>query len=280
MSGDHPIRADGGQFCDRTGDNRLKEPAGEVETTDEGMDLAHSGDPLGVANDVDGPRVAAAGQHDQPFASNVDDHRLVVPDPGVRLPSIVSAGLLAGEALLEVSHPLGLPAHEHRLIEEQRRSSFLDDFDALCGEVGSARRGHVDLRAGREDDAPIPPRVGVQHEGHARLPESPEHPLQTGVVVGVAVGEHNRAKVGGSNVEDVHVPDGGVTAETGVVEDRLCMPAPAHRQEQGEAVLGAELVPEGPLVDERRSVCDVSASHQDVDEGVNKHCDFGDIHGH
>ena len=65
----------------------------------------------------------------------------------VGLPPIVGPSILEGESLLETSHPFRLTAHEHRPVEEQRGAAFFDHVDALGGEVGSTRWGHVDYRS-------------------------------------------------------------------------------------------------------------------------------------
>ena len=280
MPGNYPVRTNGDQFSDGLGDDRLEEPAGQVETANEGVDLRDPGDALGIAEHVDRPGVATAGQYDQPFASDVDDHRLVVPDPRVGLPPIVGPSVLEGESLLEISHPFRLAAHEHRPVEEQRGAAFFDHLDALGGEVGSTRWGHVDLGAGGEDDASIPPGVGVQHERHAGSPQSSEHALQTGVVVGVSMGQDHRPQVGGANLEDIHVVHGGVAAETGVVEDRLGLPPSLHGKEQGEPVLGPQLILLGPLIRERRSTGGLRTCQQHVDERVDEYGHVGYVDRH
>src|SRR5438445_6027385 len=80
VPGNYPVRTNGDQFSDGLGDDRLEEPAGQVETANEGVNLRDPGDALGIAEHVDRPGVATAGQYDQPFASDGDNHRLVVPD--------------------------------------------------------------------------------------------------------------------------------------------------------------------------------------------------------
>src|ERR1035438_1805252 len=90
-------------------------------------------------------------KHDQAQPSHIDDHGLVVPDPRIGLPAPgPGQGLLDGKAALERGLALGLPAHEHRLVEEQGRSALFDDLDTFGLEVGPARWRQAELSAGWE----------------------------------------------------------------------------------------------------------------------------------
>src|SRR5262249_55986894 len=71
---------------DRRGDDRLEEPAGEVEAAQHGVDCRDPGEPLGVADDVDDSGVAAAGDDHQAPVAQVQDSALIVRNQRVRTP--------------------------------------------------------------------------------------------------------------------------------------------------------------------------------------------------
>ena len=88
--------------------DRFEETTAEVQPADQGVDLGHAGEATGVVHDVHRAGVAAAGQHDEAASRDVDDDRLVVPDPRVGFPAVVPPGLLPWQAALEVGHSLRL----------------------------------------------------------------------------------------------------------------------------------------------------------------------------
>lgn len=63
-----------------------KERAVEMEPTEQRVQLGDSSEPQRVPHNVHRPRVAAAGDDDEPFAAHVEDERLVVKNERVRLP--------------------------------------------------------------------------------------------------------------------------------------------------------------------------------------------------
>ena len=94
------------------------------------------------------------------------------------------------------------------------------------------------------------------------------------------MGQDHRPQVGGADLEDIHVVHGGVAAEPGVVEDRLGLPPSLHAKEQGEPVLGPQLILLGPLIGERRSAGGLRACHQHVDERVDEYGHVGYVYRH
>src|SRR5262249_59985265 len=104
----------------------------QMHAADEAVDLLDARDAARVPQDVDDPGVATARQHEQPPPRDVADHRLVVPDPDIRLPrALRGARLLDGEPRLEVRHSLGLARDEHRTIEQERGAALLNDHNTL-----------------------------------------------------------------------------------------------------------------------------------------------------
>src|SRR5258708_20214373 len=73
------------------------------------------------------------------------DHGLVIPDPCIRFPSMICVYLLQREALLEAGYALDLSGHQHRTIEQERWTTFLDDSDTFAVKVSMTGRRHTDL---------------------------------------------------------------------------------------------------------------------------------------
>jgi hypothetical protein len=92
----------------RVVDDRLEQPAGQVQATDEAGYPPLAGQPLGVAHDVYGAGVGAAGDDHEPLVLHVHDHVLVVPDHRIGLPAAVRGRVVNGKTLLERDHPLDL----------------------------------------------------------------------------------------------------------------------------------------------------------------------------
>ncbi len=194
-----------------------------------------------MPQDVDDPRVAATRQHDEALVAHVDDHGLIVPDPGVGLPARVAAGELEREALLEVREPIDLARHQHRAVEEQRGTRVLDHLPTLAIEVLMARRRHPDLLAVGEHDLALPPGIGVEHERHTP-PHAAVEALESAVVIGVPVGEDDAAELPRIDAEHVEIVRRRVLGQPRVVEERLAPAVAVHRQRQRVPVLGAQLV--------------------------------------
>src|SRR5579862_4475229 len=62
-----------GQSLDRWLDDRLEDPAGEVQAANEAGDALLAREPLRVAQDVNCPCVRAAGNDDETLVAHVDD---------------------------------------------------------------------------------------------------------------------------------------------------------------------------------------------------------------
>jgi hypothetical protein len=87
VAGDDPLDAEGGEGGDGRLDDRLEHGPGQVEAAHEPGDAVAAGQPLGVAEHVDGAGVGAAGHDHQALVGHVDDHVLVVEDQRGRAPS-------------------------------------------------------------------------------------------------------------------------------------------------------------------------------------------------
>ena len=115
-----------------------------------------------MAQDVDRTCMAATRKHHQPQSGHMDNHAVIIPNPGVRLPMAVCiTRLLQREALFEVCDARHLAGHEHRIIQHQRRATLLKDIPPFTIKIASVGRRHVDFDTGWKD------RTGA----HARYPD-------------------------------------------------------------------------------------------------------------
>src|ERR1700752_4052283 len=129
--GDDPANADPRDRLDRAGNDRLEQPSRQMKAADEARDLLHTGDALGVLQDVDGARVRAAGDDHQPPIPNVDDDILVIPDPWIGLPAAVRATrLLPGKSLLEVGDSLDLARDQEHVIDQHAGTARVRNLNA------------------------------------------------------------------------------------------------------------------------------------------------------
>ena len=119
MTRNDDIRVERNQLVQSARDDRLEETTCEVQPSHEAMDLVDTRYCSSMAKDVDDPRVAAARQDHQPLAGNLDHYRLIVPDPGVRLPAVFASLLLDRKPLLEVRDTIDLARDENGFVEEK-----------------------------------------------------------------------------------------------------------------------------------------------------------------
>src|SRR6478672_2278394 len=102
-----------------------------MKTPDDRVQALVARDLRYVAQRIDDPGVAAAGEHDQALAANVRHERLIVEDELVGLPLAVPARLVARcETLLERGRAIDLAGHEQRAFEEERGLTPLGDLEA------------------------------------------------------------------------------------------------------------------------------------------------------
>ena len=103
-----------------------------------------------------------------------------------------------------------------------------------------------------------------------------EQAFEAAVVIGMTVGDHDRAQVPDGNAEHVEVAAEAVGRQPGVVEERAAPAAGLDREQRREPVLGHELPAIGEVV--RQVALDVlRPCHQEVDEVVHHDRDFGAI---
>ena len=101
-----------------------------MKTADDRMDVVLARELSGIAQDVDDPRVAAAGQDNEAMASDGGHERLVVEDQRVGLPGSVPVRLVDGEPALELGRAVDLTGDQQRPVEQERRLLLLDDVKA------------------------------------------------------------------------------------------------------------------------------------------------------
>lgn len=92
-------------------DERLKERASEMKSSDHRIYLLDSGQLLGVANSVDCPRVPTSCEDHKAHLLDMHHHCLVVMNQRVLLPLVRNAGIVDWETLLEGSRAMDLPRH-------------------------------------------------------------------------------------------------------------------------------------------------------------------------
>jgi hypothetical protein len=71
----------------------------------------------------------------------------------------------------------------------------------------------------------------MEHQGQPGTTEPADDPLETGMVIGMAVGQDDGPKVAGANVEHIQVVHGGVAPQSGVVQHRLSPVSVDHRDQ-------------------------------------------------
>ena len=101
------------------------------------------------------------------------------------------------------------------------------------------------------------------------------------MVVGVAVGQDDRAQVAQPDLQDVHVVDRGPRAEARVVEDRRALAAALDGEQQREAVLGQQLraiALQHPVVD-APAAYHLAARQEQVDGVVDQDGHLDRVHG-
>jgi hypothetical protein len=98
VGGDENTGVQGGEVVEYAGEEGLEEGSVEMEPAEQGVQGLLTGEPLGVAGNVDHTGVAAPGEDHQAFALQVQDEGLVVKNEGIGLPLVVEPRLLRGEA--------------------------------------------------------------------------------------------------------------------------------------------------------------------------------------
>jgi hypothetical protein len=83
--------------------------------------------PLRIADGVHDPGVAAAAEDDEAEFGQPKHHRLVVEDQRVGLPAASTECLVPAEARLELRRSIDLTCDQHRAIEQEGGSTFLED---------------------------------------------------------------------------------------------------------------------------------------------------------
>src|SRR5207245_11414847 len=82
--------------------DRLHDGARQMAPTDEGVELLHPRQALGIPEHVDDPRMAATGHDHKPLALDLDDDALIIPDHEVGLPVVAVAAILDRETGFEI----------------------------------------------------------------------------------------------------------------------------------------------------------------------------------
>src|SRR5260370_18787032 len=161
---------------------------------------------------------------------------LVIPDRCIRFPFMICVYLLQREALLEAGYALDLSGHQHRTIEQERWSTFLDDSDTFAVKVSMTGRRHTDLVASRKYNPALMPHIGMQHKRHLAPSNALEYPLESAMMIGMSMREDHGTQVILLHFEPVPVLTHSVAAQSGIIQHRFAAPFSLHGQQQRIAV--------------------------------------------
>ncbi len=176
-----------------------------MEAAHQCVQLFHTGEAQGVAGDVDGAGVPAAGEHDEPTVADVHHERLVVEDQRIGFPLVAGEPLVEGHALLEVGGAVDLAGDQHRLVEQQRSLAPLDHLEPLVLQRARRQRGELDGGHVGDREASAAPHHRMHHQWHPGAAAEPGEPFQAARVVEVSVAEHDGFDVARVDAELVHV---------------------------------------------------------------------------
>src|SRR6266481_6030088 len=127
-----------GEVIEDPRDEGLEDRPVEVEPAEQCVQGLLAGEPPGVAADVDHAGVTAAADHDQPFAADVDDERLIVQHERVGLPDLIDPGLLDREARLVAADAWHLAGDQDGSVEQEAWLLVLDNVEAGLPQRGRA----------------------------------------------------------------------------------------------------------------------------------------------
>src|SRR6266446_5529551 len=199
---------------------------------------------------------------------------LIVPDPGIRFPAMVSARLLYRETFLEVGYALDLPCHQHRTIQQERRSLLFDYIDAFAVEISMAGWRHVDFDAGWKDNPSLAPDIGMQHERHLAPANTPEYTFESTMMIGVSMRENDGTQSIRMYFEYVHIVKHGVASKPGIVEHGCGMTVALDGQEQRIAMFREQLLAFAPVVGKRCSLRYLCTRHEYIERIVHQYRDI------
>src|SRR6266481_4698125 len=155
------------------------------------MQPADAGQPLCVADDVDGAGVPAAGHDDQSLAAHFRDQGLVVEDQRVGFPRCAGPVLVCrGHAVFEVGGAVDLTGDQDGAAGEQGRLAALDHVEALAGQRSFAECRPVVGPAAGQGEAAAGPRQRVDNHRQGPGTAPPGECGQATDVVEVAVAEY------------------------------------------------------------------------------------------
>src|SRR5579864_1375406 len=132
-------------------------------------------------------------------------HRLIVPDPRIRLPTMFGVYLLQRKPFLEVGYTIDLPGYQYHAIKQERWPALLDDLDTFAVKVGMTGWGHMNFLAGGKDNPALSPRIRMQDERHFAPSNTVKHSLESAMMIGMSVRKDNGSQVVCLHFEHIHV---------------------------------------------------------------------------
>src|SRR6266851_9467277 len=138
VRGNEHLGIEQGEVIEHPRDEGFEQRPVEVEPAEQRVQRLPAGQSPGVAADVDHAGVAAAGDHDQSLAADVDNERLIVQDERVGLPDLIDPGLLDREARLVAADAWHLAGDQDGSVEQEAWLLVLDNVEAGLPQRGRA----------------------------------------------------------------------------------------------------------------------------------------------
>ena len=229
------------QRFDGGSDDGLEGRAAEMQASQEGGDVADSGEALRVPRDVDGSGVAATGEDHQPATAHVDHQCLVVDDIGivVATPCRSQASWAAGMPSLVLGGSVDLAGDQDTVVNQERWLTPLYEREAFGFQSPPAQRRHLQRLGAGDGQSAAGPGHRVHHHGQRPATPGPcRQPRESSDVVEVTVTQDHSLDVEQVQSETVCVDHHRVGRKAGVEQQRRGRGAPSHGHQRGETVLG------------------------------------------
>src|SRR6266699_824634 len=106
-----------------------------MESSYPGIDLLNTCLRTRLPENVNYACMSATGRYHQAFIANIDDNRLVIIDPRIRLPGSIDLRLLILQSLLKIRGTLDLSCNKQFAIDHKRWATFNQELYSLSFKV-------------------------------------------------------------------------------------------------------------------------------------------------
>src|SRR5712692_10856572 len=113
--------------------------------------------------------MAAAGQHDEPAVTDLDDDGLIVEDKRIGFPMVVVPGLLQREARLVAGGAIHFAGDKNGVFKEKAGLAFFDDGEASALQRGATGSRDLERIPTRNPHTAAIPEVGVNEHWQVGL---------------------------------------------------------------------------------------------------------------